>query len=308
MPISRPRAGRPDIDANVAYWNACTESVLDRFQALRERDVSLRKLILATRALAAFTRRATTTWPKSLAARAAAIHDHPEWAPWADEPRPIPPTPRRFLTPENVRGLLDGPPSRWPWRPDAAPEIAKAVEAGCGIELLASGRWYRWDPASGVPVPRKAPAPMLHPLFEKMHAAFANSGAERAIYAALTPPDPEPLPPSPRTSIDARRAYRRATAKLKRHAIAMRRGDYRKRENAEGIIAEAMEQFRRFWFSMWVGHVADLAGKREKALTFAQRLRAESVTHLDELFAPTAAPPQRKRRSKRMTTQRGKRG
>lgn len=302
MQLSKGNGSRPDDEANVGYWNACTESVLDRLQALRERDVPLRQLVLATRSLAAFVRRETASWPRALAARAAAIHAHPEWAPWADEPRPIPPTPRQFLEPAQVRRLLDGPPARWPWKETAAPKITKVVESGGGIELLQSGFWYEWDPAAGVPIPLKAPEPMLRPLFEKLHEAFANSAAERAIDAALTAPDQEPLPPSPRTSIDARRAYRRATAKLKRHAIAMRRGDYRKRENAESIIGGAVEQFRRFFFSMWSGHVADLAGKREKALTFAQRLRAESATHLDELFAPPPESPQRRRQ------RRGKQG
>lgn len=54
------------------------------------------------------------------------------------------PMPRRFLLPEEVKEILAGDPSRYPWPAPATPSIRRRAEAGEGLELCEDGSWYPW--------------------------------------------------------------------------------------------------------------------------------------------------------------------
>ena len=260
------KRGRPDEIANADWWHASSESALSRLRLAIERDIASSELARRWRAFVAVLRRATASWPRTLAARAGSIID-PEIsriASWADNPRVSPPPPSDAAL-ERIGVTLDE------WRA-SLPEV---------------------------------PAPMLVPLFDLSARALEDSQAERALFKLLAVPAPEPLPPAPTSSIDARRQYRRASARLKRHAIGRAHGEFRRRKAAIADVQQGLAQFRARWFTLWRAQVQSVCGDHGKALALAQQIRTETLDELEAIFVPRpAATP--KRNPKVTTTTRRK--
>ncbi len=263
--MPKRNGGRPDESANVDYWRASTESVLSRLAILRARDVSARELVLACRAVVALVRRLTAPWPASLASRCAAITD-PEIA--------------------RIAPWADGPivaPAR--------PSDEALERIGMSLE-----QWRASLP--------QVPSPFVRPLYERFYETMSDSAPLLAFARLLTAPTPEPLPPAPTTSIEARLQYRRASAALKRHAIAIQRGEYRHREDAVVRMEAAALKFRAHWFDLFAGNVSRLCGDRREALAFLQTLRREALENLESLYEPRRA---RARQRKARTIRRRRR-
>jgi hypothetical protein len=130
--------------------------------------------------LAGQVRAAVTAMVAALARRLAALPDAPP-----STPEPL--RGRRFLTPDQVRALLDDPAS--PLRPAARPAIAALAARGIGLELLSGGRWYPWNPGAETSRPASGPIPTV-----------INTSIRELLtsLAAMTPPASKPAPPLPR--------------------------------------------------------------------------------------------------------------
>jgi hypothetical protein len=130
--------------------------------------------------LVGHVRAAVTAMVAALARRLAAL-------PAAPAPTPGPPRDRRFLTPDQVRALLDDPAS--PLRPVARPAITALAARGIGLELLSGGRWYPWSPGAETSRPASDPIPIV-----------INTSVRELLtsLATTTPAASKPAPPLPR--------------------------------------------------------------------------------------------------------------
>ena len=285
-------AGRPDEFANIDFYRASSESVHADLGRRRLLEVPTRELQSTWRAYVRQIRRLTATWPRILADRVADITDPEEkrLLSWADQPR-LPVTRRQFLTPGEVKKILAGPRAKWPWPQEAEKGIARFIGAGLGIEVCENG-WLEWDPSSGIPAVPYDPPPMLWPLFEKLYEAMRNSPTTHDLAKALTPKEPAPLPPKPKTTAEARLQYRRAASRLKRYIVRSKRGEFQDAKEALSSVEEAARSFQRCWINLWSAGLERVAGDRAKALASARGLRLESLGRLEAVFTP--AKPKRK--------------
>lgn len=248
--------------------------------------------------------RLTASWPQTLADRlSTATPEDRALVAWSDGPRPVSPTPRRYLAPEQILAWLAGSEAARPWRAPAEPKIAALAAEGIGVSITENGSWMPWNPATGIPQPPTTfPQPLVRPLLDELADMITSASSFGGLAAALQAPGIERLPPAPETVDEARAQWRAARAAHRRVRIAIRRG-HRRREDVTKQIPEGIAGYRSRWWQARA-ELARVAGDHDQVRALAEGVRGESLERLLSLAGaidiipatPAAAPPVKRTR------------
>ncbi len=195
-------------------------------------------------------------------------------------------TTRRLVRAAELRSMLDGPQSSWPWPAAAEPGLRRLAQRGVGIWLSEHGghtpEGHHPPPPSSTFDPILFVRPMLERIAVEIHPTLELLAREFATPSLTT------VPPEPADVDDARRQWRAARTEYREQRVAVRREHHRRADVAKAIHDVLREHMAQWW--SWRGEAASLAGDEAAVRTSAERRRDAALRDLGTLDGLLEAP------------------
>lgn len=140
--------------------------------------------------------------------------------------------------------------------------------------------------------------PFMRLFLEEFAASFRSSPLVGELAGILEPPEPESLPPNPKTVEEARQRWRAARSAYRETRVAIRRGHHR-RQKIHEAIQTAIALHTAAWWSVR-GQFVVFAGNADAARELATRNRTEALKKLSTLdgLLPVEEPTESRKKKK----------